>query len=87
MPDESESAELFRLPVTQRDAWKYVWKAAGVAAYFWLYGHFVSIEKHDKDLEKIDTRQAMIERTLVDIDKNVTRVTQQLEDEEKRRRP
>lgn len=83
MSDENEPPELFTLPVTQKEAWTYAWKVAGIAAYFWLYNHFVSIEKHDKDMEHIDNRYAMLDAKLAEIDKHVAQVSQQLIDEEK----
>ncbi len=81
MSNENEPPDLFKLPVSQKDAWNYAFKAGLLAAYFWALNHFVSNEQHEKDLSKIDARQAMLENTLAGIDRNVTKVTQQMEDE------
>ena len=83
MPDEPDLGELFKLP-TQKTAMEWAFRALMVAAYFWSTGHFVSIDRYERDTEKQDAQRSILIRELGDANSSLVRIEEAMKNDVRR---
>ena len=87
MDDEPKLADpLQKLPLTQKAAWEWAFRAGMVAAYFWSTGHFLSIDRYEKDNEKQDAQRSIMLTQLGSIDSTLSRIDEHMKNDDRRDR-